>query len=464
MDHDPQQEDFPDRLLGPEATGRAFFPRRNEEASLSPDMRSILEAQTAKGQVLTVEEPVSYVYSTARIIHDHQDKTVVFRNVQKFDGPVVSGISGSREKVAAACGVEPARLVDFLRKCMDRPAEYRVVGRADFLSNVTEKPDLGRLLPVMRFYPQRERRYFTSTIVAARNGLGGTNYSFHRMMLLGGNRLAVRVVPRHLHAILERAGGTLPAVVFCGVHPAVEIAAATSVEPDREEVAMASAMLGGELDCVDLDGVMIPAHAEIVMTGRFTGELEDEGPFVDLTSTYDDVRPQPVFEVDRLCLRDGALYRTILPGGSEHRLLMGLPQEPRMLRVIAGSVPSVVSVVLTEGGCSWLHAVVSITKRSVGEGRSAGLAARAAHPSLKRVVVVDDDIDPSDPKDVEWALATRLRPDKDIHVLPDMKGSSLDPSRNPEDDTSAKWILDATVPHGRRRESFAKVEPPGTEK
>lgn len=427
---------------------------------MNGDLRSIIKEQKKKNDVLTISEPVSHIYTAARMICENEEKTLVFNNIRQFDCSVVSGICAARTKVAEACGVDARELLHFLKKCMDSPSQYRVVGRAGFLANVIEKPDLGKILPLMRFYPKGERRYLTSTILAAKNKNQGTNFSFHRMMLLEKNRLSVRVVPRHLHAILEERGGRMPAVAFCGVHPVIEVAAAMSVEPDTEEVAIASRMLGGNIDCVDMDGIMVPAHAEIAMAGNFTGELETEGPFVDITLTYDNVRQQPVFEVERLYLRDDFLYRTILPGGAEHRLLMGLPQEPRMLRVISVSVPSVVSVVLTGGGCSWLHAVVAIKKRAGGEGRNAGLAALAAHPSLKRVIVVDEDINVQDPREVEWAVATRLRPDKDIHILPAMKGSSLDPSRDAADGTSAKWILDATIPHGREKEAFRKVVPP----
>jgi UbiD family decarboxylase len=298
----------------------------------------------------------------------------------------------------------------------------------------------------------------TGTIVIARSRKG-TNLSFHRMMWLGRNRLSVRVVPRHLHALLAEHGGKLEVAVVCGVHPAIEIAAATSGPPELDELRLASALLRGKLDCVDLDGFAVPAHAELVLRGRFTGRLADEGPFVDLTGTYDGIRRQPVLEIDRLYHRDGWLYRTILPGGAEHRALMGIPQEPRILRIVANAVPGAVAVALTPGGCSWLHAVVVIRQRAEGDGRNAGLAALAAHPSLKRVVVVDDDIDPTDPHDVEWAVATRFRPDKDLFVIDGARGSSLDPSRDPVTETTAKWIIDATIPLDRPRRDFERVVP-----
>ena len=428
---------------------------------MEKDLRSVLKQQEQSGLVRKIDEPVSHVYEAARVIYDDQEKTLLMKSAGGYDCRLAAGICSTRQKLASAFNVQAGELTRFMRKSIDAPAACTVAVKAGFQANVVEKPDLGKILPLVQFYPRGERRYLTSSIVAAKNAAGGTNFSFHRMMLLQQNRLAVRVVPRHLHAILENAGGKIPALVFCGVHPAVEIAAATSVEPDVEEAAVAAALLGGELACVDMGGIRVPAHAEVVMEGRFTGELGDEGPFVDLTSTYDDVRRQPVFEVDRLYTRDGFIYRTILPGGLEHKLLMGLPQEPRLERIISNTVPSLVTAVLTSGGCNWLHAVVAIRKRAEGEGKNAGLAALAAHPSLKMVVVVDEDIDPLDPREVEWAMATRLRPDRDVLIIPATKGSSLDPSRNLDDETSAKWILDATLPRGRDKDAFTKVEPPG---
>jgi UbiD family decarboxylase len=145
---------------------------------------------------------------------------------------------------------------------------------------------------------------------------------------------------------------------------------------------------------------------------------------------------------------------------------MGVPQEPRIYKIVSNTLPRVKNVVLTEGGGCWLHAVVSIKKKVEGEGKNVGLAALAAHPSLKRVVVVDDDIDITNEKEVEWAIATRVQPDKDVIVIPGAKGSSLDPSQDYASKTTAKWIIDATAPIDRkeefekvRMEEFEKINP-----
>jgi UbiD family decarboxylase len=245
--------------------------------------------------------------------------------------------------------------------------------------------------------------------------------------------------------------------VLLGVHPALGLAASTSGGPEFNELEMAAALLGG-LEVVELDGLLIPAETELVLRGKITEELAEEGPFVDLTGTLDGVRQQPVFTVQAIYRRPGFLYPTIVPGGAEHRLLMGCPQEPRIFRAVANAVPDLVSVVLTSGGSNWLHAVVSLRRPRPGQAKNAGLAALGAHPSLKRVVVVDDDIDPRNAEEVEWAIATRVRPDQDLVIIPGCRGSSLDPARSPSDDTTAKWLIDATIPPGGRREDFVRAD------
>ena len=139
---------------------------------------------------------------------------------------------------------------------------------------------------------------------------------------------------------------------------------------------------------------------------------------------------------------------------------MGLPQEPRMYKGIRNTVPSVKNVALTEGGCCWLHAVVSIEKKTEGDGKNAILAALASHPSLKHVVVVDDDINIYDPKDVEYAIATRAQADKDIIIISGAKGSSLDPSGDHKNKLTAKMGIDATISLNKNRDEFIRAEIP----
>jgi len=124
---------------------------------------------------------------------------------------------------------------------------------------------------------------------------------------------------------------------------------------------------------------------------------------------------------------------------------------------VRNAVPSAKDVFLTEGGVCWLHAVVSIKKRHEGEGKNAGMAALSAHPSLKMAIIVDDDIDVRDSKMVEWALATRLKPDEGVFFVKGARGSSLDPS-SAGTGVTTKWVIDATIPMDRDKRDFKRVE------
>jgi 2,5-furandicarboxylate decarboxylase 1 len=149
---------------------------------------------------------------------------------------------------------------------------------------------------------------------------------------------------------------------------------------------------------------------------------------VEILHTYDFKRKQPVFELERIMLRNDAIYHDILPGYAEHRLLMAMPVEAKMYDNIKNVVPTTQSVYLTDGGSNWLSAVVQIKKRLEGEPKMRSWRHLWAHPSLNMAIVVDDDISPTDPIAVEYAIATTCQADRDFIIIANAKGSSLDPS------------------------------------
>jgi UbiD family decarboxylase len=216
----------------------------------------------------------------------------------------------------------------------------------------------------------------------------------------------------------------------------------------EDELAIAHALAPTPLArCVTLD-LEVPAECEIVLEGRITAELADEGPFIDLTETWDIVRQQPVIEIDCITHRRAPIYHALLPGGLEHKLLMGLPREPTIFQAVAEAVDCR-AVSITPGGMSWLHVVVQIAKQGPEDGIRAIEAAFLGHSSLKHVVVVDDDVDPFDSASVEWAIATRFQGDRGLVVLEDQPSSSLDPSAKlvpGQKARSTKMGLDATIP------------------
>ncbi|MFW6384829.1 MAG: UbiD family decarboxylase [Halodesulfurarchaeum sp.] len=423
-------------------------------------LRSVL----ATGSTTVLTEPVDPRFELPALACKDESRPTIFENVRGYpDVTAVANIVSSRERIGDALGVGPDSIIDRMRRAMDDGEPLGSPEPASF-EHVESDPTLDDHLPIPVFYAEHERQYLASSIVVAKDpDTGVHNLSFHRMMYEEENRLVMRLVERHLHDIYSRTDGPLDVAVLMGVHPAVEIAAATSFGPEKSELELANALLDGTLAVSELDGLLVPADAEVVFRARILEERRDEGPFVDLSRTWDSIRQQPAVEVTDLYMRSDPRFRIVVPARREHAHLMGLPQEPRIYRIVENTVPTVKNVVLTPGGCSWLHGVVQIQKRTEGDPKNAGMAALAGHPSMKKVTIVDEDVDPADPDEVEWATATRMQPHEDIVTIEGAKGSSLDPSQDFDRGVLTKWIVDATIPHDRDRADFEAVEVPGSD-
>ncbi len=408
---------------------------------------------------LVIREPVEVAYGVTRILLENQNRVVRFMDLN--GGEAVGNLYSTRESVCAALGIEPQELVPKLLRASAKPLPPSEVKAPGFNDKVSEKVDLTKL-PVPKFYPQDGGRYITAGVAVSEFD-GKRNVSFHRLMLLDKGRFAIRLVPRHLYTMYKASlakGKDLP-VAFCiGLSPSLLLAAATSTDFLQDEMEIASALnqecTGHPLEVAKLrSGLVVPAQSEYVLEGRLTAEMVEEGPFVDITGTYDDVRKQPVFKVDRVYMRRDPIFQIVLPGGLEHYLLMGLPREPAIFKSVNQVVPLVHGVRLTEGGCCWLHGVVSITKNKEGDAVNAIMAAFTGHPSLKKVIIVDQDVDIYDDRQVEWAVATRFQAHRGLVVVKNAAGSSLDPSA---EGTTSKMGIDATKPIGSTGFDLAKLE------
>jgi anhydromevalonate phosphate decarboxylase len=305
------------------------------------------------------------------------------------------------------------------------------------------QPDLSRL-PILTHFQGDGGPYITSAVVVSKYG-EHVNACVHRLMVLGKDRLAARLVPgRHTHMLCQEATKNeddVPVAIAIGVDPVVLIAASTRVPPDLE-FQYASALRGEPVELVELDnGVLVP-HAEIVLEGYITRQRAAEGPFVDITGTRDLVRQEPVIQLTKMMTRDDPIYHGLLPAGGEHKMLMGIPYEPLIFKA-ASKVVKVKDVLLTDGGCCYFHAVIQIEKETELDARRAIEAALNAHKSLKHVLVVDTDIDIYDPADLEYAIATRFRGDQDAIMYPNVRGSTLDPRSS--DGITTKVGIDATA-------------------
>ncbi|WP_099210309.1 UbiD family decarboxylase [Thermococcus henrietii] len=404
--------------------------------------------------LIVIKEPVSKELEVTRYLLKYRDRPVLFEDV---DGWKVAGnIWSTRERIARFLNTSRERLMHVVADAMENPSPYKTVKSAPFLKNSTEDFSLLEL-PVPKYYPKDGGPYFTSAMVIAKDDNGFVNVSFHRMMVRDEKTVAIRLVPRHLYAMWKdkaEHGEELDVRIVVGNPIHLLLAGATSTAYGISELEIASKLselaFGKPVEVVELGGIPVPVESEFVFEAKITPELVDEGPFVDITGTYDYVRKQPLVVFEKMYHVDDPIFHALLPGGYEHFMLMGLPKEPQIYASVKRVVPKVHGVRLTEGGAMWLHAVVSITKQHDGDGKNAILAAFTGHPSLKHVVVVDEDIDIYDDRDVEWAIATRFQAGKGLVIVPNARGSSLDPSA--EKSLTAKWGIDATKPLDRKEE------------
>jgi UbiD family decarboxylase len=411
-------------------------------------LREFLRLAEVWGKLVTVDREVDRRFEIAAIAASMDGQPILFKNVRGCKMPVLIGVCGDRELIARSLGVERKDLLRFLARAMEHPAPPPLVRDAPCQEVVETDVDLNRI-PILTHLQGDGGPYVTSGVAIIKDPDFGRNMSFHRLMQIGPNRFTARVVEgRGTATALAKAPDGLEVAICIGVSPAVLLAGAMAPPKGIDELAIANALSSTPLvrcKTVDLE---VPADSEFVLEGRITHETTAEGPFIDLTETWDIVRQQPVVEIGCVTHRAAPIYHALLPGKSEHRILMGMPREPTIFAEVS-KVAECLDALITPGGTSWLHAVVQIRKRHEDDGRRAIEAAFRGHGSLKHVVVVDEDIDIHDPADVEWAIATRFQAATDLIALADQPGSSLDPSAHcipGQKARTGKMGLDATIP------------------
>jgi 2,5-furandicarboxylate decarboxylase 1 len=419
--------------------------------------RQFFDRLKKSDRLIVIKKPVSKNLDLAGLMHELDGKVVYAPKVEGSDFGAVGNVYSTRELVCDGLGITKDKLIPALIHAINNPSTPQSMKNpkdAPVLENSTTDIDLSKL-PIPFHAEKDGGPYLSSAIVVAQDKELGRNLSFHRMMVIGKDRVVLRILHRHLEEFIKRAGGELDVAIIVGSPINVLLSGAMSVKTGQDELEIGNSLQ--PIRTVKLsNGIEIPADCEFAFEGRITKELHDEGPFIDLTETYDVVRKQQVMKITKMYHRDDALWHVLLPGGLEHKVLMGMPREPTIFNEVS-KVCECRGVNLTPGGCSWLHAVVSIKKKNEDDGRKAIEAAFAGHKSLKHVIIVDDDIDIYDPYDVEWAIATRVQADKRIVVKTKQVGSSLDPSADPHTYETAKAGIDATKPLMATGKNFEKT-------
>ena len=401
---------------------------------------------------------------------------LLFENAGGHEMTVLGNFLSGDENCRTALGLDRDGMRSVMQRALDEPIEpvHTSGGPAQEIVLDAADIDLGRQLPVLRHTPDDSGRFITAGVILVRDPATGVhNASFHRLQLLGERHTGLKLdYGRHLRFACERAaerGESLPIAVCLGTDVALTYAGAymgSQMPPDADERAAAGGLRGAPLELIDCVSVplAVPAETEIVLEGVIHPDrMVHEGPFAEFVGYLSDSGPSPVFEVTAMTMRRDPVYHAISGAGRETIILRKHVLEAGALRAVRRAVPIVTDVELTAGGLYRFHLVVQVAKRSSrdeGFQRNAMLAAFAALKDLDQVIVVDDDIDITDPHDVEYAVATRVEASRDITLLPGMRGHEY--VRVSDGGVRTKVCIDATVPLAERerftRASFSRVD------
>jgi UbiD family decarboxylase len=401
-------------------------------------MRGLLAALDAGGELHRIKRPVDPRFEIACVLSMRRaGPAQLFERVGNNPIPLVGNLLNSRQRIARGLGIARSDLQACCLGALRTPIAPITVD-AGPAQDVVHRAglDLPRMLPVPTWFERETGPYITAGVIVAKDPeTGHRNISIARLRLEGGARLMAGIaLNHHLYRLAEKAkamGRSLEVAVAIGNHPAVLLASQMYVDLGDDEFAIAGGFLREPLRLVKCKTVdlEVPAETEIVLEGLLHPDaLIDEGPVSEFPGFY--VRYGPGLCVDIACVthRTDAIYQAVLPGfAPEHCLLGAVAIEAVVCQALQRIIPSVRSVHVTDGGTGRLHAIITMHRPRLGEGKRAVLLAMGQVNLLKLVIVVEDDVDAEDWRQVEWSLAARFRGHEDLIVIPGVKADRCDP-------------------------------------
>jgi len=415
-------------------------------------------------QLLRISKAVDLRFEMTSVVFELEragkNPVVIFERPGGFNIPVVTNVAANRRLLAACLGVEQSQLPTAFRERCQKYIPCELVSEAPWNEVVIEDDEVDLYkLPIPLQFSVDGAPYITAGQISARDPVTGVDTTgFHRLMLKGKNRLGVSLHSRRrmyeFHRRAEERGHALPAVITIGTHPLHYMGSMVYAYPPNVRKFEIIGGLFGEpyrLARSGIDDLEIPAGAEIVIEGEIlAGVHEPEGPFGEFTGYASYRSTQNVFVAKRIRMRADAMYQSVTSGMSkDHILVSCVTREGEILNALRRNIPNVRNVHVPHTTCGAFVAFISIKKTADGEPQMAVMAALGTELYTKYVIVVDDDVDIFDLNDVMWAVATRVRAEKDIFFIPGAKAAILDPTSDPQNFTVTKMGIDATRPVGR---------------
>lgn len=424
-------------------------------------LRSYLALLEELGELARIRKPVALNQEIGAVCLQNlrnEGPGLLFEHPGGFDIPLAVDLFASRRRYALAIGAEADDLAAEWNRRVKMPLPPVVVERGPCQEKVWvgDQVDLTRL-PAPIWNAADAGPYLDLCCHITKDPVTGVrNVGLYRNLVHDRNTLGI-LAGQYTHLGLQKKKAPdkpFPVALALGPDPAVVITATAPLPFGTDELAIAGALRGKPLELVRCITVPleVPATAEIVIEGEIPpDELREEGPFGEFTGYYGGVRmPRSVIRVKAITHRDRPILQATYEGRPPHEsaILTGVPREAEIMRQV--SLPGIKKVHVTPAGGGSLHAVVSVEKPYEGFGKYVGLAVLGTQPGryLKRVIVVDDDIDPFDMVAVEWAIATRVQANRDVEIIREITGVFLDPSMPLAEQAgpsrTSKILIDAT--------------------
>jgi 4-hydroxy-3-polyprenylbenzoate decarboxylase len=454
-------------------------------------LRDFIERLEHNGRLVRVTEPVSPALEITEIqtrLIAEGGPAVLFENPVREDGtaydmPVLANLFGTVERVAWGMDREPAELrqvgetLAFLKQ-PEPPGGWReamgmlpllktvmamqpkTVGAAPCQEVVLQGDDIDLAkLPIQTCWPGEPAPLITWPLVVTKGPSAkrqdNYNLGIYRMQVTGPNTTLMRWL-KHRGGAQHHARWSaekrepLPAAVVIGADPGTILAAVTPVPDTLSEYQFAGLLRGQKVELVDCKTVplKVPAGAEIVLEGHVSlDDYGDEGPYGDHTGYYNAVEKFPVFTISAITMRRDPIYLSTYTGRPpDEPSILGEALNEVFIPLLIQQFPEIVDFWLPPEGCSYRIAVVAMKKAYPGHAKRVMMGVWSflrQFTYTKWVIVVDDDIDARDWKDVMWAISTRMDPARDITVIENTPIDYLD-FASPEPSLGSKIGLDAT--------------------
>jgi UbiD family decarboxylase len=423
---------------------------------MSQDLRTFLDGikRDSPEDFLVVSREVDPAFEitaiTVKLEQEAKRRPILlFEKVKGTKFPVLTNLHAGRSRLAAAIRAKPEEIQRAYLRAMEKPIQPKVVsiGPVKEMVFTGDQLDLYQL-PQILHHQGDAGAYLTAAISFAKDPASDTwNCAYNRLMIKDRDTTSIHLtLAKHLwefQRAAEAQGKALPVAFAIGVHPAIALGCLAIGSIDEDERAIMGGLLGEPLELVkcETSALLVPAHAELILEGEILPhERTAEGPFGEFTGYSLGERQREVLKVRAVTHRRDAIFQDITVGHLDHLMLSTTPIEANLYRAVRAMVPTVKAVRVPAPFTCY----VSVEQRISGQSKNAILAVLGADLYMKRVVVVDHDVDIFNDRQVNWAIATRCQPDRDVLVVTNARGSDLDPSTK-EDGNTAKWGVDATA-------------------